>query len=288
MPELPEVETIVRGLKRQIKGEAITGVKVLFSKMVEPPPPHFSTALTNVVVRDVERRGKMILIQVSGNRTLLVHLGMTGKLMVLPSVSSLEKHTHIIFELGPEKRLHMRYMDIRRFGRVALMETSSVFSYFEEKNLGCEPLVLNEEMFFELLSQRRGGIKALLLNQSMVCGIGNIYADEILHRAHIHPRQEVAGLTPSERTKLYRAMIGVLTEAINKRGSSINDFLDAEGNRGDFQLQHKVYGRKGRPCTSCGTEIARMIVAGRGTHFCPRCQPLKCSIQITNDRISTE
>lgn len=275
MPELPEVETIVRGLKRQIKGEAITGIKVLFSKMVEPPPPHFDTALTNVVVRDVERRGKMILIQVSGNRTLLVHLGMTGKLMVLPSISPLEKHTHVIFELGPEKRLHMRYMDIRRFGRVVLMETSSVSPYLEGKNLGREPLVLNEEMFFELLSQRRGGIKALLLNQSMVCGIGNIYADEILHRAHIHPRQEVAGLSPSERRRLYRAMVDVLTEAINKRGSSISDFLDTEGNKGDFQNHHRVYGRKGRSCVSCGTEIVREIVAGRSTHFCPLCQPLR-------------
>jgi formamidopyrimidine-DNA glycosylase len=277
MPELPEVETIVRGLRRQIKGQAVTGIKVLYPGMVEPPPPRFNRALTNAMIGEVERRGKIILIQVSGNHTLLVRLGMTGRLMILPAVSPLEKHTHVIFELGPEKRLHMRYMDTRRFGRMALMETSSVSSYFEGKKLGREPLVIDEEMFFDLLSQRRGGVKALLLNQSMVCGIGNIYADEILHRARVHPRQEAAELTSSQKKKLYRAMMDVLTEAINKRGSSISDFMDIEGNRGDFQLQHRVYGRRGQPCMNCGAEIVREIVAGRGTCFCPFCQPLKAS-----------
>jgi formamidopyrimidine-DNA glycosylase len=275
MPELPEVETIVRGLKRRIRGQIISGIQVLFPRIIEPASPHYAAALIRVHIEDVERRGKMILMQVSGGHTVLVHLGMTGKLILVPSECPLEKHTHVIFELGSQKALHLRYVDVRRFGRVLFMESSAALRYLEEKRLGVEPLLIDEKTFSDLFSQRRGGLKALLLNQSLVCGIGNIYADEILHRARLHPRQEAARLSSSERKKLYRAVVTVLTEAINKRGSSISDFLDTEGNRGDFQNHHRVYGRKGRPCMTCGTEITREIVAGRGTHLCPLCQPLR-------------
>lgn len=275
MPELPEVETIVRGLRRRIRGKVISGIRILFPGIIEAVSPLQADTLIDAHIEDIERRGKIILMYLTGGRILLVHLGMTGKLIFISSDRPLEKHTHLILELGPRKAVHLRYVDIRRFGRVLLMERSSAYRYIEQKKLGSEPLVIDEKSFTDLLVKRRGSIKALLLSQSLVCGIGNIYTDEILYRAHIHPEREAAGLSLPERTELYHSMVAVLTEAIRKKGSTISDYLDPEGNSGDFQNHHRVYARQGRPCNGCGTVIAKKTVAGRGTHFCPCCQPLE-------------
>lgn len=273
MPELPEVETIVRELRKRIMGRVITGATVLFPGMVDNPGDEFCGHVINRRIEDAGRRGKMIIIGLSGGHSLLVHLGMTGRLLILPADAVVEKHTHVLFNLGPDEQL--RYMDVRRFGMVRTMESKRVEPFLNSKKLGPEPMAIGEKEFRGLLATRRAAIKGLLLNQSLVAGIGNIYADEILHRAGIHPLREASDLSPSEGKALHRAMVQVLKEAIEKKGSTINDYVDAGGKAGSFQDHHRVYRRTGLPCFTCGSHISREVVAGRSTHYCTVCQPPK-------------
>ena len=275
MPELPEVETIVRYLRERITGRVITGATVLFPGMVENPGAEFCGHVIHNRIDGVARRGKMIIITLSGGHSLLIHLGMTGRLLILPASADLEKHTHVLFDLGPDEQL--RYVDVRRFGMVLSMETGLVEPFLQSKKLGSEPMTIEAKEFRSLLSTRRAAIKGLLLNQSLVAGIGNIYADEILHRAGIHPLRAAADLSLSEGKALHRAMVEVLNEAIEKKGSTISDYVDAEGKSGSFQNHHRVYRRTGLPCYTCGSHISREVVAGRSTHYCTVCQPLKKS-----------
>jgi formamidopyrimidine-DNA glycosylase len=241
--------------------------------MVENPGTEFCGYVIQNRIESVARRGKMIIINLSGGHSLLIHLGMTGRLLILPASADVEKHTHVLFELGPDEQL--RYVDVRRFGMVRSMETGLVEPFLQSKKLGPEPMTIEATEFRDLLSTRRAAIKGLLLSQSLVAGIGNIYADEILHRAGIHPLREASDLSSSEGKALHRAMVEVLNEAIEKKGSTVSDYVDARGKSGSFQNHHQVYRRTGLPCFTCGSQIRRKVVAGRSTHYCTVCQPLK-------------
>ncbi len=195
----------------------------------------------------------------------IVHLGMTGSLVVCPPDAEVEKHTHAIVRLGSGREL--RFVDPRRFGRLSVVRSSNGFAAS-----GLEPLDVGFELFVDLFRKRKTPIKSALLNQKLLSGVGNIYADESLFRAGIRPRRRAATLTRDELRRLYESVQQVLNEAILAGGSSINDYVDARGEPGMFQMQHRVYGREGEPCLTCRTPIKRIVIAGRSSHYCPKCQ----------------
>ncbi|MBM3724780.1 MAG: bifunctional DNA-formamidopyrimidine glycosylase/DNA-(apurinic or apyrimidinic site) lyase [Acidobacteria bacterium] len=245
MPELPEVETVVRTLRPRL-----TGRRVLATSGFEAP-------VAGLTIQSVERHGKFIVIAFETG-LLLVHLGMTGKLLV----DGLEgKHTRARLVLDGSVVL---YDDIRKFGRIRWSPV--------RPPLGPDPLEISEGEFIERLRARQGIVKPLLLNQSFLRGLGNIYVDEALHRAGIHPRTRASRITSPRARRLHAAIVEVLTEAIAAGGSSISDYVDATGAPGSFQRSHRVYGRAGSACLDCGTAIRRIVVSQRGTHFCPSCQ----------------
>ncbi|MGH9539902.1 MAG: bifunctional DNA-formamidopyrimidine glycosylase/DNA-(apurinic or apyrimidinic site) lyase [Terriglobales bacterium] len=302
MPELPEVETIARGLASRVSGDIIESVW-LGSK----PEPFKSSAaeitatLESRRIVGVRRMGKHIVVdlesagvtrplskglssrrspKVRGGERLrspdrkaakvapeqtaqwIVHLGMTGSLLVCQPDAEISKHTHAIAKLASGREL--RFVDPRRFGRL------SVAHGFQAA--GLEPLEVRLDHFVTLFHGRRTPIKSALLNQKLLSGVGNIYADESLFRAGIRPRRRAASLTREELRRLYLALQEVLQEAISLGGSSVSDYVDADGEEGFFQLQHRVYGREGEPCLVCKTPIKRVVIAGRSSHYCPRCQ----------------
>ncbi len=276
MPELPEVETVVRGLRAALPGRIITGLHFGNTDFIADLP-RLEAALPGASIEEVCRFGKFIGLRLAaphganGNRPaswLLVHLGMTGQFVVCRADSPVRPHTHVWLALDDAREL--RYTDIRRFGKMRLMDAAELPSFLAR--LGSEPLEVSFEAFCSALS-RRAMIKALLLDQHVFRGLGNIYTDESLWRARIHPRRLGARLKPSERRALYAALRRVLADAIRLRGSSISDFVDSAGSPGDYQRRHRAYGREGEPCYRCGTKIRRIIVAGRSSYFCPRCQP---------------
>jgi formamidopyrimidine-DNA glycosylase len=276
MPELPEVETIVRGLRRVLPGATIAGVRLGKSDFIEDPQA-LAELLPGRRIDKVQRVGKFICIELSagpGARqaeqklNLVIHLGMTGWLGVRRRHDPVPPHTHAFFELEDGREL--RYTDIRRFGQIRLVNAEATGALSE--SLGKEPLEVSSGEFHRRLAGRRARIKALLLDQRVFRGIGNIYADESLWQAQIHPAQIAARLSPAELAKLRTAIRRVLRHAIQDRGSSISNFVDAEGRPGEYQQRHRAYGREGKPCFRCGTKIARSIVAGRSSYFCPQCQ----------------
>ncbi|HLI63941.1 MAG TPA: bifunctional DNA-formamidopyrimidine glycosylase/DNA-(apurinic or apyrimidinic site) lyase [Terriglobales bacterium] len=281
MPELPEVETVARGLDQHIAGDAIESVW-LSSK---PEPLKSSAAeivdvLEGARILHVRRVGKHIVFDLErrGHRgekvqppraQWIVHLGMTGQLRIASPATELARHTHAVLKLASGREL--RFVDPRRFGRLAVVRiASSDGSGFAAP--GDEPLEIDDADFTALFRRRKTPIKSALLNQKLLSGVGNIYADEALFRAGIRPRRRAASLTRVELLKLHAALRQVLRHAVQLGGSSINDYVDAEGRAGFFQLQHRVYGREGRPCLVCKTPIKRVIIAGRSSHYCPRCQ----------------
>jgi formamidopyrimidine-DNA glycosylase len=234
--------------------------------------------LPGAKILQVERHGKFIriVLESSGSGTnpgelldWFVHLGMTGQLGTRPVADAVIPHTHGFFVLDDGREL--RYTDIRRFGRMFIVPASDGADF--RGRLGAEPLELSVEEFCKRFGSRRARVKAMLLDQHVLGGVGNIYADEALFRARIHPARIAGDLTRAQLISLHEAVRGVLAAAIQMRGSSVSDYLDSEGRRGDFQNAHQVYQRTGEPCTRCGRKIRRMIVAGRSSHFCPRCQP---------------
>ncbi|MBZ5598315.1 MAG: bifunctional DNA-formamidopyrimidine glycosylase/DNA-(apurinic or apyrimidinic site) lyase [Acidobacteriia bacterium] len=291
MPELPEVETIARGLAKRVSGDVIESVW-LGSK----PEPLKSSAgemastLERKRIAGVRRVGKHIVFDLdSGGRASaparrrtrptagrartpvppsnlpaqwIVHLGMTGRMMVCEPQAEMAKHTHAVLRLASGREL--RFVDPRRFGRL------SVTHGFQAA--GSEPLEVELERFVRLFRGRKTPIKSALLNQKLLSGVGNIYADESLFRAGIRPRRRAASLTREDLRRLYLAVQEVLKEAIALGGSSISDYVDADGEEGFFQLQHRVYGREGEPCLVCKTPIKRVVIAGRSSHYCPKCQ----------------
>jgi len=273
MPELPEVETVVRGLRGPLIGRRIAGVRFGKTDFIDDPAA-LSEALPGCRIVRVERYGKFISLALEPTdaaRTpvqFMIHLGMTGQLMTRRASDAVAKHTHVFVELDED--LELRYTDARRFGRMLLV-TSEKKAEFHSR-LGREPLDISEAEFAELIGKRHARIKALLLDQSVLRGMGNIYTDESLWRARIHPAHEAARLNGEQLKELYRALRRVLAAAIKLRGSSISDYLDAEGLPGDYQSRHRAYGREGKPCPRCRTPIRRIIVAGRSSYFCPQCQ----------------
>jgi formamidopyrimidine-DNA glycosylase len=290
MPELPEVETIARGLASRVTGDVIESVW-LGSK----PEPLKSTASEIVAalesrrIAGVRRVGKHIVFDLENenggqsSKTVsrksrqkfskasappssaaqwIVHLGMTGRMLVCKPGEAIEKHTHAVARLASGREL--RFVDPRRFGRL------SVAHGFEAA--GSEPLEVELDPFIKLFRGRNTPMKSALLNQKLLRGVGNIYADEGLFRAGIRPRRRAKSITREELTRLYAAIQKVLEEAIALGGSSVSDYVDAGGEEGFFQLQHRVYGREGEPCLVCKTPIKRVVIAGRSSHYCPKCQ----------------
>src|SRR3989440_3785398 len=275
MPELPEVETIARGLASRLTGDFIESVW-LGSK---PEPLKSSAAeiaatLQSRRIADVRRMGKHIVFElvstrgrrsekrVSAKAQWIVHLGMTGSMLVCKPELEIAKHTHAVVKLASGREL--RFVDPRRFGRL------SVARDFDA--VGCEPLDVKLDRFITLFHGRKTPIKSALLNQKLLRGVGNIYADESLFRTGIRPRRRASTIKRDQFGKLLASVKEVLNEAIAAGGSSISDYVDADGEEGFFQFQHRVYMRTGEPCLTCKTGIKRVVIAGRSSHYCPRCQ----------------
>lgn len=274
MPELPEVETIARGVDARVRGDRIA--EAWFGSHREPfktPAGRQAKGLEGRTILGVHRTGKHIVAElgVDGggkpDAQWIVHLGMTGRLLVTRPEAPVESHTHARLRLGSGREL--RFVDPRRFGRLEFRELKSHGGF---EAAGAEPLKIRAEEFAELFRGRKLAIKAALLNQTLLTGVGNIYADESLFRAGIRPRRAAGRLTRGELERLRLALVEVLHHAIRLGGSSVSDYVDAEGVRGFFQLEHCVYQRAGEACRKCGEEIRRVVVAGRSTHYCPKCQ----------------
>jgi len=282
MPELPEVETVARGLRRTILGRRILSVRLGKTDFIDDPVA-LEQHLPGRQIEAVERYGKFMLLRLSAVATpsggipengdaasaaLLVHLGMTGQLAPRPAAQPCDKHTHVIFALDDGREL--RYTDPRRFGRMAYLTEAPLAE--ELTGFGADPLEVSAEEFSSRIRSRHARIKALLLDQSVLRGVGNIYADESLWRAKIHPARLGAELGKKQAETLRKALQKILQKAIVMRGSSISDFLDANGEPGEYQQHHRAYGREGKRCYRCHSVIRRAIVAGRSSYFCPRCQ----------------
>jgi formamidopyrimidine-DNA glycosylase len=273
MPELPEVETIARGVDERIRGDRIE--TTWFSGKPEPfktPAQGMAKALAGQRIERVYRVGKHIVFDLVGTPLQwIVHLGMTGRLLVADPETPIPAHTHGILNLASGREL--RFVDPRRFGRMELHGLPN--RQVESKRFagtGREPLTISTDDFAALFRHRRTPIKAALLNQKLLHGVGNIYADESLFRAGIRPRRMARHLKRAELDRLHASLQTVLTEAISLGGSSVSDYVDAAGVRGFFQLEHRVYLRTGEPCLVCAAPIRRILVGGRGTHFCLNCQ----------------
>jgi formamidopyrimidine-DNA glycosylase len=285
MPELPEVETVARGLQESVAGRRILSVTLRKTDFIDDPAA-IERELPGRQIARVERFGKFMLLQLASKNdpqgvaaegttqpearaeALLVHLGMTGNLSPHRAEQPLAKHTHVTFVLDDGREL--RYVDPRRFGRMAYLAGETLAA--ELLRFGAEPLLVSAEEFARRVRSSRARIKSLLLDQRVLRGVGNIYADESLWSARIHPARSGASMNPEEVEALRRALQKILRKAIRMRGSSISDFVDADGVEGDYQQHHKVYGREGEKCFRCGAAIMRIIVAGRSSHFCPVCQ----------------
>ena len=282
MPELPEVETVARGLRQAILGRRILSVSLGKTDFIDDPVA-LEEHLPGRIIDAVDRYGKFMLLRLSSPGAitpappngesnfpfLLVHLGMTGQLAPAPAAQPREKHTHLSLLLDDGREL--RYTDARRFGRIAYLAAASLTQ--ELAGFGADPLEVSEAEFAQRIRSRRARIKALLLDQSVLRGVGNIYADESLWRAKIHPARLGANISERAADLLRRELQKILQKAIVMRGSSISDFLDAAGEPGEYQRHHRAYGREGKPCYRCKAAIRRGIVAGRSSYFCPKCQP---------------
>jgi formamidopyrimidine-DNA glycosylase len=281
MPELPEVETVANGVHDRVHGQRIERVWTSGKPQTfKSPESEIAEVLTRARIDQVRRVGKTIVMSLSGvtgseadssasprndkaGGEFLVHLGMTGRLLVSAPEVPLPPHTHAVLSLSGGNEL--RFVDARRFGRLSVRAAGY-------DGPGAEPLTISEDDFAALFKGRRTPIKAALLNQSLLHGVGNIYADESLFRAGIRPRKQAGRLTRAELLRLRQALIEVLKHAIKLGGSSVSDYVDADGVRGFFQLEHKVYGRAGEDCKDCGTALKKLIVGGRTTVYCPKCQ----------------
>jgi formamidopyrimidine-DNA glycosylase len=287
VPELPEVETIARGLAMRVSGDTIDSVWIgSRTQPLKSPALTIAATLEGRRIVRVHRAGKHIVFDLEASNgkqksprsretrqaaslrsgqdaQWIVHLGMTGRMVVTEPATDIAKHTHLIAKLGSGREL--RFIDPRMFGKLSVSPAG-----FDPG--GIEPLEVGEEQFIALFRGRKTPIKSALLNQKLLRGVGNIYADEALFRAGLRPRRRAATITRAQYLKLHKAMQEVLREAIALGGSSISDYIDADGEEGFFQLQHRVYGREGEPCLVCRTAIKRVVLAGRSSHYCPQCQ----------------
>jgi formamidopyrimidine-DNA glycosylase len=282
MPELPEVETIARGVHERLRGDRI--IQAWFGSHPQPfktPPARQAKGLEGRAILAVHRTGKHIVCELgpaasgplvedasqTSSAQWIVHLGMTGRLLVTTPEAPVAPHTHA--RLGLYSGRELRFVDPRRFGRLDFRDLRRGPAF---RAAGADPLIVPADEFATIFRGRRLTIKAALLNQKLLSGVGNIYADESLFRAGIRPRRICAKLTRAELESLRLALVQVLQHAIQMGGSSVSDYVDADGVRGLFQLEHCVYQRGGLPCRLCQTPIRRIELAGRGTHYCPKCQ----------------
>ncbi|MHB8612632.1 MAG: bifunctional DNA-formamidopyrimidine glycosylase/DNA-(apurinic or apyrimidinic site) lyase [Candidatus Dormibacteraceae bacterium] len=291
MPELPEVETIVADLRPYLTGRTIVRCELLFPMIVRHPEPEvFIDSMAGMPIAGIRRRGKFILIDLENNLVLVVHLGMTGQLRLVDADAPIEKHTHAIFTLetdlisrpGAERRLpgpagryqHLRYRDPRRFGRLLLGTEASLVESNKMPRLGPEPIDADfaADELYRRLHNRRTSLKAVLLDQGAIAGVGNIYADESLHRAGLRPDRLARSLSRKSAQRLHESLRASLLMAIKNRGSSVDTYRDAWGEIGGQQEKLQVYGRAGEPCFTCGRPLAMIRLAGRSTVFCRRCQ----------------
>jgi len=289
MPELPEVETIVKDLKKRVLERTFVDVWTDFPKMIKKPAnfEQFKKEIKRKKIEEIRRRGKNILIELSENKTLLIHQKLTGHLLMGkwqiingkwqpeekgPLEESVNRFIHLMFWLDSGEMLALS--DLRKFAKVELWSSSELEEAEDFKSLGPEPLERNFtfEKFKDTLKNKKGKIKQVLMEQAVIAGIGNIYSDEILWQARIHPFKEISKLKERELKKIYRAIKEILPKAIELGGESISDFRRISGEPGYFDKERKVYRREGEKCSRCGTIIKRVKIAGRSAHFCPRCQ----------------
>ncbi len=273
MPELPEVETIVRSLNETVRCKQINRVKICHSKVIAYPDPEvFIKEVQQKTILNFKRRGKYILMELNGNAVIVVHLRMTGQLVYQPNCDTLPKHTHLVFHL--EQGL-LRFSDLRQFGRIHLVTKEELVKLSGLSTLGIEPLSedFTKEYFAKKVSGSQRMIKPLLLDQTFIAGLGNIYTDEALHRAGVHPERKASNLKKAEIKRLFQKVQEVLEQGVALRGTSVEHYVDGTGAEGGFQNMLKVYGKKNTPCAQCGHSIIRIKCGGRGTHFCETCQP---------------
>ena len=273
MPELPEVETVRRGLAAQITGRTFSGISFLeWPRTIEAPTPEdLARRIAGRRVVEVRRRAKFLLVALDNDEALTIHLRMTGQVMIAPHDAPRDRFERVALAFADGDEL--RFSDIRRFGRIALYDREALVARF--RDLGPEPLGDGwaRDDFVAALARRRTRLKPLLLDQSFLAGLGNIYVDESLFRAGLHPLTLAAEVTPAQGARLHATIREVLGEAIASGGTTFSNYRDAFGNEGDYYERRRVYGRADEPCPTCGTAIARIVVGGRGTHFCPTCQP---------------
>lgn len=265
MPELPEVETVVTTLRPKVVGRSIVAVVSVRQDILSPADTDLSRCLCGRTIRSVERRGKRIVCTLDDGNRFYIHLGMTGQVSVVAPDAPLPPHTHLELDLGGTR---LRFRDPRRFGGVWWLGRDAA-----DGEMGPEPLGLRPVELLRRLSRTTRAVKNALLDQRVVAGLGNIYADEALHAAGIHPLTPANRLSRGQVGRLSRSIKSTLRRAIRHRGSTLRDYLDADGAAGRFQRLHRVYQREGEPCERCRAAIERIVLGGRSTHFCPRCQP---------------
>lgn len=274
MPELPEVETVRRGLEKLILGKKISTIDICYPKMIKTNLVEFRKELPGQVIQTMGRRGKYLLFYLS-NKVLISHLRMEGKYFYYPEQVPERKHAHVFihFEDGGT----LVYEDVRKFGTMELLALELLEAYFVSKKLGPEPIEqdFDLEIFIGALKKSKKPIKSHLLDQTLVAGLGNIYVDEVLWRAKVHPSRLSNSLTAQEARKVHDQTIEVLGQAVEKGGSTIRTYTNAFGEDGTMQDFHQVYDKAGQACSRCGSIIEKIQLGGRGTHFCPKCQRRK-------------
>ncbi|RKN85461.1 DNA-formamidopyrimidine glycosylase [Paenibacillus ginsengarvi] len=276
MPELPEVETVRRTLEQLVAGKTIESVRVTLPRIIQRPDDImvFCAMLEGRTIRSVERRGKFLRLLLD-ELVLVSHLRMEGRYGVYQAADPVEKHTHVVFVFTD--RTELRYKDVRQFGTMHLFHPGEDLAMPPLSKLGLEPLADNfsYELLKDTIAGRPTKLKPLLLNQEYVAGLGNIYVDEALHKAGLHPERTAHSLTKRELAALHEAIVSTLKEAVEAGGSSIKSYVNGQGEMGMFQQQLAVYGRRGEACHRCSEPIVKTVLGGRGTHFCPKCQTIK-------------
>ena len=268
MPELPEVQTVVTTLAPRVLGRRIERVVHVRDDMVTPAGFDLTVTLAGRTIDRLSRRGKRIVFHLDDGHAFFIHLGMTGRLLVEPREAPIEPHTHLRLNVGDGKEL--RFRDPRRFGEIRWLGAD-----LGDEKMGPEPLTMRTSDLATRLRKTQRAIKNALMDQSVVAGLGNIYVDESLFDAGIHPLKLANRLTTEQVASLTKSIKKVLRRAIRHRGSTLRDYVDAEGGRGAFQRLHSVYDRAGKPCRRCKMPIKRIVLGGRSTHFCPSCQRVR-------------
>ncbi len=272
MPELPEVQTVVTRLDGAVRGATIAAVALVRPDIVKRGDRGLAERLVGRRVAGVGRHGKRIIWRLEPPGGLVMHLGMTGNVSLARPDAAIERHTHLRIAFS-DRPFEVRFRDPRRFGGVWLEDALGTEGRGRfSAALGPDALALGLKAFRAVLRRPRQ-IKALLMDQSVIAGLGNIYCDEALHRGGVHPRARACDLPPESVARLHRALRAVLRSAIEAGGSSLRDYRNADGDPGLFQIRHRVYGRDGLPCPRCRTHVVRVVLASRSTHYCPRCQP---------------